>query len=61
MTEKEYINATDLGKIQCVKDIITRIRPEISDIIDLEEYKQVYKIIRKWEIKLFDSINTDDL
>lgn len=59
MTEKEYIDATTLGKVRALTSIISAAHLALCDSIPEEEIKQVMPIIYGWQDKLFKEINTE--
>lgn len=56
MTESEYITVKDLGQLRCAIESLRLIIPEVSDIIDKDEYVMVMSKIREWEEKHFENI-----
>ena len=59
MTENEYIKTKDLGIISSAKNVLRELIPETSEIVDVKEYQQVMRLIRKWERKHFSEIRTN--
>jgi len=59
MTEKEYINASTLGKVKSLTTIIGDASLALCDSIPEEELKQVLPIIFGWQDKLFEAISIE--
>lgn len=53
MTEKEYIDASDLGKVKCLFSTLKNITPDMSDVINSKDYQKVMKQICIWQEELF--------
>ena len=61
MTEAEYIKARDLGIISSAYTILRKLVPENSEIVDVEEYHKVIRLLSKWESSHYSQISTKDL
>jgi len=61
MTEQEYIDTTDLHKVRMIKDILMDITIENSNSMTEEEMDIVYPIIDKWEQRLTNAIEVNNL
>lgn len=54
MTEQEYIDATDLAKVRMIRAILRDIVAENSAVIHPDAYREVSRIVAKWEQDLFN-------
>lgn len=57
MTEKEYINTSDLARIRAIMATIRNIIPENSDIVKRKDYNTVCHHLYKWEQELSKKVN----
>tara|TARA_R110002020_G_scaffold454902_1_gene670884 strand:- start:10 stop:174 length:165 start_codon:yes stop_codon:yes gene_type:complete len=53
MSDEEFIKAKDLGIILSAKNVLRKLIPQTSEIVDYKEYQEVMRLLSKWEIKHF--------
>ncbi len=60
MKEDDYINATDLGKIQSLRSVLETLQPvEISNVVYENEYREVRRIISHWQTRAHKLLTKD--
>lgn len=52
MTEREYIDATDLAKVRSAIAVLRQILPENSTVITRPEYGEVMPVLYHWQDQL---------
>lgn len=53
MTEDEYLNVRELSHVVCASYALSYIAPTISNVIPIEEFETVKKLLAKWETDLY--------
>ena len=56
MTEQEYIDVSDLQKIDAARRLLRRIVPENSSVVKRGELAVVYRQLNDWADKLYAKI-----
>ena len=58
MTEREYIICSDLSVLNGVLTLLNKLDPEISTLIDVQEYVDIRFKLRDWQEKHFKELDT---
>ena len=53
MTDQDYINATNLGRVTSLMNVLKEISPQADDTIPVREFETVMQIVIQWQWRLF--------
>lgn len=57
MTEKEYINVSDLNRLRQACTILATIIPANSDVIVKEDFQEIMSKLQDWEQELGEDVS----
>ena len=59
MTEQEYIYVRDLSNVMVMRNCLKDLNPGHS-VMTVDEHKEVMKVLKRWEERLFEKVVTKD-
>jgi hypothetical protein len=60
MTERDYLNATNLGRVTSLMNVLKEIKPQDEDTVPVREFETVMQMVMQWQWRLFQICKTEE-
>jgi hypothetical protein len=60
MTERDYLNASNLGRVTSLMNVLKEIKPQEKDTVPVREFETVMQIVMQWQWRLFQVCKTEE-